>query len=644
MQGWDQKRPSRPAAGGGPQGTIDDQLPPAALKEGLRLLGRYKLEMVFRLTGYVGAMRKIRAAKELEAATANASGAASTDAAGATASAGAAASAGGHSTPLAGAVARTRLPSSSAGGGLDAVTAASPALAAPVDSADPLLEGAPASGMGVGAVADDMEFGKEGGGGIADEKVEPPTLAVRGRGDTGEPPVGGGVGAGAGSYADPIVPPSSMLSGLSPELVAALTHPVGMLTASAKADDGKELPVGVYLQVAGANSGDELMVNVYSGFNTTATIPVTSYRPEPALVKVKDDNGNSTGPRDDIYQKYKNPLWGKSGPRAADADTQGAIGDCYFMAAMGAVCAANPAAIKALITPHEPSKIYSVHFFQLAKDGTMNPTSEYQVDSWLPTVRYSDHDQAYGGGKALWVSVLEKAWAQFKGEGSYDKIQGGWPADAMAALTGVASTRLKNKPTKKGRAAEKGEKLQWFRQMEKESHAVCIGTKPDSDRKNIGWTPGKFEVKGDDLIAQLDHSLVFESVHISGPTFSGKDDSNNNILQLGGTAKLTRGVVNYQDGTVALTFGSGTRPDPTSLLVSWSHCGPEFQKYGLVGTHAYRFTGMREPDAINLSNPWGQQHPKPVDEPGIIKLFSQIASNAVLSIEEQAPSSDGPSP
>jgi hypothetical protein len=210
-------------------------------------------------------------------------------------------------------------------------------------------------------------------------------------------------------------------------------------------------------------------------------------------------------------------------------------------------------------------------------------------------------------------------------KGSYDKIQGAWPSDAMTALSGVESERAQTK----GSDGHGDGLIDQFREFDKQHRAVCISTKKDPNRKGVGWTADKFTGSGDTLSAQLDPSLVFESVQINSPTFSGKDDSNNNILQSGGVAKLKQGTVDYQKGTVDLTFDSETKPEPKELKASWAHCGPDFQKYGLCGTHAYRFTGVREPDAINLVNPWGRQDPKPVDGPAISRLFSEVASNAV---------------
>lgn len=67
MQGWEKKDPSKPLVGGKKHDESLDRLPPVALRDGLRLLGRPKLEMLLRLTGYVGVMRKIHAAKAQEA-------------------------------------------------------------------------------------------------------------------------------------------------------------------------------------------------------------------------------------------------------------------------------------------------------------------------------------------------------------------------------------------------------------------------------------------------------------------------------------------------------------------------------------------------------------------------------------------------
>jgi hypothetical protein len=215
-------------------------------------------------------------------------------------------------------------------------------------------------------------------------------------------------------------------------------------------------------------------------------------------------------------------------------------------------------------------------------------------------------------------------------KGSYEAAAGGWGADGMEALTGVAS----QKENPAGSDGKGGGLIDKFRQFQSEGRAVAVGTIKDPAEQNHGWTTGKFTQTGNKFEAQLDPSLVFQTVQVwdntSAKQFYGKDDSNNNILRQSGAARLVEGKVDYQDGKVTLTFDASAMPDnAANLKVAWNNCGADFQKYGLCGTHEYHFVSVREPDAVNLMNPWGYQHPKPVDAPGMAKCFSEIASNQV---------------
>ena len=113
--------------------------------------------------------------------------------------------------------------------------------------------------------------------------------------------------------------------------------------------DGKEtkLPSGIVVSVA-QDGGEMLKVQVHSGFGKKeAKIKTADFEKQPG-VAVDEDTGKE---RDDHYETYKGSLWGKDGLPKIDDIHQGYIGDCYLMAAMGAVVARNPGAIKSLFIP-----------------------------------------------------------------------------------------------------------------------------------------------------------------------------------------------------------------------------------------------------------------------------------------------------
>lgn len=106
---------------------------------------------------------------------------------------------------------------------------------------------------------------------------------------------------------------------------------------------------------------------------------------------------------------------------------QGDLGDCWFLAGLGAQVHADPSFVQDHV--HDNGNgTYTVTFY---RDG--EPT-EVTVDSALPTNSWDQtaftHDP--GGGK--WVQIYEKAYAQYNG--GYSSIEGGYGDHALKDLTG----------------------------------------------------------------------------------------------------------------------------------------------------------------------------------------------------------------
>lgn len=135
-----------------------------------------------------------------------------------------------------------------------------------------------------------------------------------------------------------------------------------------------------------------------------------------------------------------------NGPSMTDIQ-QGNVGDCYFIAALGAIAQHDPADIRAMFTDNGDGT-YTVRFFQ-------NGTARYvTVDRMLPT--YSWGGLAFAGSGAsvtspsteLWVALAEKAYAQLNEQGwighgqqnSYQALSGGWMEYVNEHVLGRNST------------------------------------------------------------------------------------------------------------------------------------------------------------------------------------------------------------
>lgn len=169
--------------------------------------------------------------------------------------------------------------------------------------------------------------------------------------------------------------------------------------------------------------------------------------PDPEVVTKEVDNP-VTGKKEkvkDPYQYKKNDrgaqLYGPNGIQASDV-RQGAIADCYLASALAAVANANPDAIRKAIKDNGDGT-YTVTFYEVSWDGTKRE-HKVDVDADLPfqgdMPAYAKSTEIVDGKPwmELWPSILEKAYAQWKG--SYDAIgHGGVSGDVMEALTGKRS-------------------------------------------------------------------------------------------------------------------------------------------------------------------------------------------------------------
>lgn len=169
------------------------------------------------------------------------------------------------------------------------------------------------------------------------------------------------------------------------------------------------------------NTADDLLS---SGKNTAKNLLRPDLR-EPTLTPAARGFGDLTGL----------PLFSDAGPAPTDV-AQGALNNCFLLASLASVAAADPSLVRSVITD--------------LGDGTfavrvMRGTTPkfYRVDADLPLRAGSAARLAYaqpGADNSLWVPLIEKAFALDRG-GSYRSLdRGGWMDTVYRALGLTART------------------------------------------------------------------------------------------------------------------------------------------------------------------------------------------------------------
>jgi len=141
-------------------------------------------------------------------------------------------------------------------------------------------------------------------------------------------------------------------------------------------------------------------------------------------------------------------LFDAGGPSANDIK-QDAFGDCYFVATLGAVARENPKMIRDAISYEPSSQEFRVRLYDLK--GQVQNISVTQTE-------LEDNIKRHGGSyvdntgkyERTWPAVIETAYAKMfdrdpkdgLGEGYSKIISGGYPADAMMAVTGNSGTQF----------------------------------------------------------------------------------------------------------------------------------------------------------------------------------------------------------
>lgn len=130
-----------------------------------------------------------------------------------------------------------------------------------------------------------------------------------------------------------------------------------------------------------------------------------------------------------------NPLFSSAGPQASDI-RQGALGDCYLMAGLGAIANDDAFALRQNVVDFDDGTYgvrlennNGVHFYRVDNDLPV-------AGAWSTTPVYAD----LGAQNSMWPAIVEKAYAHYRtGANSYASIEYGWSVEVNRAF-GATST------------------------------------------------------------------------------------------------------------------------------------------------------------------------------------------------------------
>jgi hypothetical protein len=423
----------------------------------------------------------------------------------------------------------------------------------------------------------------------------------------------------------------------------------GMTTEDTKLmlEDGSTLDIRAGESIEALRGGDgsgqgagQLVVKAHTGQpGKIGSIDPKLFKPQPKLTVDED-----TGKTDDYsYESYVGDLFlarnGVKAPSVMDVD-QGSIGDCYLIAAMGAVAASNPGVIEDMISYDDATGLFTVTFQEMQRDRSFKAHVEV-VDTFMPTraggganrTAFAMSDKAFDPNtQAMWPMIIEKAYAQWQG-GYHVLDEGGSSSKTMQLFTGVRSVR-DSMPAEDDVIAR-------FEQFQAENKAVVCGSRDEiqqSDKTGVldGAGDGPYTGQLQDRDG-AGAEIVKGTVRIrdtEGSSGTARDDREGALT---GT-NVDNGTVNYERGNTELNYNSGKGPESKDdLSVSYEYEGMLSSSLNIHGNHAYIFREVKD-GMLQFHNPWGpaaHKHPKPVSPAAFRDYFESIGVNATVPQQDR---------
>jgi Calpain family cysteine protease len=216
-------------------------------------------------------------------------------------------------------------------------------------------------------------------------------------------------------------------------------------------------------------------------------------------------------------------LYGKSGPRASDIK-QDALGDCFFVATLGAVANTKPNAIRNAISYNPKTGDFTVKLYQ---GGNIQNVTVSQADLKYNLARQggSTVDKT-GKDSPIWPAVMETAYAKVLDTNHKDGLKQGFDTlnsggKARAALEVVTGSRGTDFTYSKGFLESQQATLDRLGKQAEAALAngrpLTLSTDPERDTRSL---IGKFKnetIQQDGLVDN--HVYVVEGIKKSGDDY-----------------------------------------------------------------------------------------------------------------------------